>query len=541
MLNNLKIATAQLNFKVGDFRANRDKIIAAHSKAAIEGANLVVFSELAIIGYPPEDLVLRSDFQDKSIKAVREIAKITEDGTAILLGCLWREGDKIYNAALLLDDGEIKNITCKYELPNYGVFDEKRVFAQGPLPEPIKFRGVKLGVMICEDMWGMKIAKHLAKQGAEILIVLNASPFESQKTSARIAIAEKNVKATKLPLIYVNQIGGQDELVFDGSSFALSADAKLKAALPAWKESVKIIEWYRGKKGWQCDNKKPKIETEKYCDIYEALKLGLQDYVEKNGFPGVVIGMSGGIDSALSAAVAVDALGAKSVELIMMPSKYTSQESMHDARECAKLLGVDLREIPIGKTVVEFEDMLKETFAGEKTDTTEENLQSRIRGNILMAFSNKFGHMVLTTGNKSEMAVGYATLYGDMCGGYNVLKDIYKTDVFALCKWRNKIARVIPENIISKAPTAELRPDQKDEDSLPPYNVLDKVLHKFIELKLSSEDIIKSGHDPEVVNKIARLLKLAEYKRRQAAPGVKISNLAFGRDRRYPITSGFGF
>jgi NAD+ synthase len=543
MTNKLNISIAQINFTVGDLDGNQKKILAAHKKASAEKSDLIIFSELAITGYPPEDLVLRPDFRDKAIEIVRELAPHTSNGTAILVGGIWHENYKFYNSAFLLEEGQIQHITCKYDLPNYSVFDEKRVFSQAPLPEPLLFRDVQLGVMICEDMWNKKIATHLKEQGAEILIAINASPFDNDKQRKRLEAAKRNANETSLPLIYVNQVGGQDELVFDGGSFILNKKGQLFDASPFWKESITTITWIQSDNGaWTCDKEPQKeFSINNLENIYAALKTGLYDYISKNKFPGVVIGMSGGIDSAITAAIAVDALGKDRVRLVMMPSKYTSEESINDADECAKLLGVQLETISIEQPMESFTETLRESFKGCKSDLTEENLQSRIRGNILMALSNKFGHMVLTTGNKSEVSVGYATLYGDMCGGYNILKDVYKTEVFKLAKWINKQKYVIPENIISKAPTAELRPNQKDEDSLPPYDILDDILHRLIEMRHSSEQIIQHGHVPEVVHKVAKLVKLSEYKRRQSAPGVKITSLAFGRDRRYPVTNGFEF
>lgn len=543
MTQKLTIVLAQGNFTVGDFAGNREKILAAHKQAQAKKAELVVFPEMAVTGYPAEDLVLRPDFQEKSTAMIRELATLTKHGTAILVGCLWREGSgSIYNAAALLDGGEIKHITSKYALPNYGVFDEKRVFAQAPLPQPVLFRGVKLGVLICEDMWNNSVAPHLKEQGAELLICMNASPFEVEKPAQRLERTLQNVRATGLPFMYVNQVGGQDELVFDGGSFTVSAEGVVFHAPLFWKEALVFTHWHMTDDKWYCsDEPQDNPPQERLLSMYRALVLGLQDYVRKNGFPGVVIGMSGGIDSALTAAIAVDALGAKRVRLVMMPSRYTSVDSLQDAEECAMLLGVPLEDITIEPAVEALASMLFPVFKGQKSDTTEENIQSRVRGLILMALSNKFGPMVLTTGNKSEMAVGYATLYGDMCGGFNVLKDIYKTDVFALSKWRNEGGRVIPENVLTKAPTAELRPNQKDEDSLPPYPVLDDILERLIERRHSVKQIAEHGYPVAVVKKVARLVKLSEYKRRQAPPGVKLTRMAFGRDRRYPITSGFEF
>lgn len=543
MNKKLKIAIAQLNFTVGDLQGNKEKILNAHKDAHAKGADIIIFSEMAITGYPPEDLVLLSDFQDKATEIVRQLAPHTKNGTAMLVGCLWRECENhIFNVAALLDNGKIEHITSKYDLPNYGVFDEKRVFTSAPLPVPIEFRGVKLGVMICEDLWGFKVSKHLQEKGAEILISINASPFETEKHERRIKIATKNVLQTSLPLIYTNQICGQDELVFDGSSFILNNNAQIGLQAPRWDESLNITNWHKSDNIWICDNQEmPHIQPNRLENIYEAIKLGLKDYILKNQFKGVIIGMSGGIDSAISAAVAVDALGAEKVRLVVMPSKYTSQESINDAEECSKMLGVKLEIINIEKAVAAFTDMLKEPFSGYKEDTTEENLQSRVRGNILMALSNKFGHMVLTTGNKSEMAVGYATLYGDMCGGYNPLKDIYKTDIFKLANWLNEQSEVIPQNIITKPPSAELRPNQRDDDSLPPYDVLDDILIRLIDNRHSVKQIIEHGHPKEIVQRVAKLVKLSEYKRRQAPIGTKITKLNFGRDRRFPITSKYDF
>ncbi len=540
---NLKISLAQLNFTVGDLEGNYKKISAAHKSAHSEDADLLVFCELAITGYPPEDLIMRPDFQQKSIDLVRKLALLTKNAPAILIGAPWREGTHLYNAAILLDNGSISHISCKSNLPNYGVFDEKRLFATAPLPKPIMFKGVQLGILICEEMWDDTISLHLKNLGAQLLICINASPFEIEKHNIRLKIARQNIQITNLPLIYVNLVGGQDELVFDGNSFILAASGELLLNLPAFAEELSTTSWQYSDNTMACTSRNTFVTPEKYANIYAALTLGLKDYVQKNGFHGVVIGMSGGIDSAISAAIAVAALGKDNVLLIMMPSKYTAKTSLKDAKDCAKLLGAKLENISIKKIVSSFANTMQGIFNNTNVGggITEENLQSRIRGDILMAISNKFGHMVLTTGNKSEIAVGYATLYGDMCGGFNILKDIYKTDVFALCKWLNLQKKTIPENIISKAPSAELKPNQTDQDTLPPYDMLDKILYKLIELQQSAEDIIHSGFAPEIVTKTAKMVKFSEYKRRQAAPGIKITHIAFGRDRRYPITNGFEF
>jgi NAD+ synthase len=474
-----------------------------------------------------------------------------DGGPAVLVGTPWVEDGKLYNAALLLDGGEIAAMRFKHDLPNYGVFDEKRVFAAGPLPGPVNFRGVRLGVMVCEDMWTVDVAECLEESGAEILTVLNGSPFEQDKWDTRLNLAVARATECRMPLIYVNQVGGQDELVFDGASFVLGADASLRAQSPAWESSLQITEWSRdGDNGdtWAC------AETDRHPPpdgdpaIYAAMVLGLRDYVRKSGFPGVLIGMSGGIDSALTAAVAADALGPEAVHCVMMPSPYTSQESLDDAAEACALLGAPLDSVSIGPAMKAFDEMLADAFVGTQADTTEENIQARSRGLTLMALSNKTGSMVVSTGNKSEMSVGYATLYGDMCGGYSVLKDVYKMKVFELSRWRNEnhpagvlgpAGMVVPENIISKPPTAELKPDQKDEDTLPPYDKLDAILTGLNERDLSIDDVVAEGHDRALVLRIWRMLLGAEYKRRQAPPGVKITGRSFGRDRRYPIVNAF--
>jgi NAD+ synthase len=550
MTESLTIALAQLNLTVGDIEGNIGAIRKARTQAAAGGADLVVYSELIVTGYPPEDLVLKPVFQEATRRAVEDLAKDTADGgPAMLLGAPWREGAKLYNAALLLEGGAIAATRSKYDLPNYGVFDEKRVFAPGPLPGPIPFRGVRLGVMVCEDMWTGEVTECLDECGAEILIVINGSPFELDKVDERLSLAVARVTEANLPLIYVNQVGGQDELVFDGASFVLGADRSLSAQAPSWSEDLLLTGWRKdGRERWICDETKRVAPPEVFEAIYSALVLGLHDYVDKNYFPGVLIGLSGGVDSALSAAIAADALGPERVRSVMMPSRYTSQQSLDDAAETARLLGVRLDTVSIEPAVDAFDGMLKELFLQHAPDTTEENIQARIRGLILMAISNKFDHMVLSTGNKSEMSIGYATLYGDMCGGFSVLKDVYKTMVYALCRWRNQsrpanakgpTGRVIPESILDKAPSAELKADQTDQDTLPPYEALDDILHGLIEEELALEEIVKRGHPYETVARVWRMLDVAEYKRRQAPPGVKITRRSFGRDRRYPITNAF--
>lgn len=550
MTKQLSIALAQINPTVGDLAGNLALLKTVRDDARQKGADLVVCPELTICGYPPEDLVLRPAFQDAAEQAVQSLAEETGDGgPAILIGAPWREEGKLYNAALLLDDGKIQGKRFKYALPNYGVFDEQRVFMAGQMPGPMPFRGTRLGVMICEDMWTPDVAETLEESGAQILIVLNGSPFESDKDDVRLNLAVARVTETGLPLIYVNQVGGQDELVFDGASFVLDGERRLRTQAPAWESAIRVNRWHDDPiAGWTCDDGDRSANADGVEAIYQAMVVGLRDYVGKNRFPGVIIGMSGGVDSALSAAVAVDALGADRVRLIRMPSRFSSDHSLQDAEDCATLLGARSDTVPINEAHQAFDTMLGNLFAGYEANEAEENIQARSRGLILMALSNKWGHMVLTTGNKSEMSVGYATLYGDMCGGYSVLKDVYKTTVFALCNWRNQNrpkgclgpeGRVIPENIITKPPSAELRPDQVDQDSLPPYDVLDDILQCLVEDEMPLDEIAARGHDLATIKRIRRLLFLAEYKRRQAPPGVKIGRRAFGRDRRYPITNGF--
>lgn len=549
MMKNLKIALAQINPTVGDIAGNADLVRGARAEAAARGADLVAFGELVLCGYPPEDLVLKSAFQVAVADAVQALAAETADGgPGLLVTAPWRHEDKLHNAVLLLDGGEIAAVRYKHDLPNYGVFDEKRVFAPGPLPGPINFRGVRLGVPICEDIWTPDVCECLVETGAEILIVPNGSPFEDGKFDVRLNHAVARVTETELPLVYVNQVGGQDELVFDGGSFVINGDCALALQLPTFEAGLMISEWSEVDDQWVCKVGERTAPHDGLGAIYRTMTLGLRDYVNKNRFPGVVLGLSGGIDSALSAAVAVDALGPDRVWCIMLPSKYSSDHSLKDAIDCAELLQCRLDKVAIEPAVTAYESMLEGLFEGREADITEENIQSRARGMSLMAISNKFGYMVLTTGNKSEMSVGYATIYGDMCGGFSVLKDVYKITAFELSHWRNQQrpelalgpeGRVIPENTITKPPSAELRPDQKDEDSLPPYEALDDILRCLVEDEMAFDDILARGHDFETVRRIEHLLYLAEYKRRQAPPGVKITARNFGRDRRYPITNGF--
>jgi len=543
------IAIAQINPTVGDIDANVELVRAARVQAGELGCDLVMTGELVISGYPPEDLVLKSSFQRAVKSAVMDLAKLTADGgPGLLISAPWVDDAHLYNAALLLDGGKIKAVVPKRALPNYGVFDEKRLFTPGDKPGAVNFRGVKLGVMTCEDMWVTDVAQALMKDGAEIFLVLNGSPYEMDKSHVRVDLARERVRETGLPLVYANQVGGQDELVFDGGSFVLDEAGDVKVQLPVFESRIEPVAF-----DWDNDTLAPKLgliagALDENEAIYKALVLGLRDYVNKNYFPGVMIGLSGGVDSAITAAIAVDALGADRVHCVMMPSPYTSKESLEDAAAAAKLLGVKLDNIEIKPAMEAFEGLLRELFVQHPADTTEENIQARSRGLILMAMSNKFGYMVVSTGNKSEMSVGYSTLYGDMCGGFNVLKDVYKTRVYQLCAWRNAHfadgllgprAMAVPERIITKAPSAELKPDQTDQDTLPPYEHLDDMLYCLIEKEMPVADIAARGHDVETVERVWRMLDRAEYKRRQAPPGVKITSRAFGRDRRYPLTNGF--
>jgi NAD+ synthase len=550
----LAIAVAQLNPIVGDVAGNLERARLARAQAAGAAADIVAFSELFIAGYPPEDLVLKPAFQSACRGAIETLARDTADGgPAMLIGTPWVEDDKLYNAYALLAGGHIETIRFKVNLPNYGVFDEKRVFAPGPVPGPVSFRGVRLGLPVCEDTWTdwgdyENVVETLAETGAELLIVPNGSPYWRGKAEVRLNVSVARVTESGLPLIYVNQVGGQDELVFDGASFALNADRSIAFQLPAFREAVVTTQWSRTGGVWRSAQGPIAAAQELDQADYTACMLGLRDYVDKNRFRGVVIGLSGGVDSALCAALAVDALGAERVRCVMLPYRYTSQQSLDDAAAVARSLGVRYDIAPIESAVHGLETALTGIFGGAPRDVTEENLQARARGVILMAISNKFGLMVVTTGNKSEMSVGYATLYGDMNGGFNPIKDLYKTEVYRVAHLRNRwkpedalgaAGRVIPENVMTRAPTAELREDQTDQDTLPPYNLLDQILERLVEREEPLAAIVAAGFDREMVMKVERMLTLAEYKRRQAAPGVKVTLKNFGRDRRYPIVNRF--
>jgi NAD+ synthase len=550
----LAIAVAQLNPVVGDVTGNLERARKARAQAAREHADIVAFSELFIAGYPPEDLVLKPAFQAACRAAVETLARETADGgPAVLMGVPWVEDGKLYNAYALLTAGRIEAVRFKVNLPNYGVFDEKRVFASGPVPGPINFRGVRLGLPVCEDTWTdwgdyENVVECLAETGAELMVVPNGSPYWHNKGDVRLNVVVARVTEANLPLIYINQVGGQDELVFDGASFAVNADRSMAFQLPAFREMVVTTHWSRVDGTWRCtEGPLAPAEDAEQAD-YTACVLGLRDYVDKNRFKSVVLGLSGGIDSALCAAMATDALGADRVRAVMLPYRYTSKDSLDDAAAIAKTLGVNYAIVPIESAVKGLEAALSGVLAGTTRDVTEENLQARARGTILMAISNKFGAMVVTTGNKSEMSVGYATLYGDMNGGFNPIKDLYKTEVYRLAQLRNRWkpdgalgpdGPVIPENVITRAPSAELRENQTDQDSLPPYDILDQILERLVEREEPTATIVAAGFDRDTVIKIERMLYLAEYKRRQAAPGVKVTLKNFGRDRRYPIVNRF--
>ncbi len=550
----LAIAVAQLNPTVGDISGNLECARKARAAAARDGADLVAFSELFIAGYPPEDLVLKPAFQAACRSAVEALARDTADGgPAALIGAPWVEDGKLHNAYALLAGGRVAALRFKVNLPNYGVFDEKRVFAPGPLPGPVSYRGVRLGVPVCEDTWTdwgdyENVVECLTETGAEILIVPNGSPYWRDKAEVRLNVSVQSVAESGLPLIYVNQVGGQDELMFDGASFALNSDRSVAFHLPAFREMVLTTHWSRSGGVWRCAQGPIARPDDLDQADYTACMLGLRDYVDKNRFKGVVIGLSGGIDSALCAAMATDALGRERVRCLMLPFRYTSQESLDDAAAIARSLGVRYDVVPIESAVRGLEASLTAVFAGSPRDVTEENLQARARGTILMAISNKFSLMVVTTGNKSEMSVGYATLYGDMNGGFNPIKDLYKTEVYRLAQLRNSWkpvdakgpgGEVIPRNVLTRAPSAELRENQTDQDTLPPYDVLDRILERLVEREESTASIVAAGFDRETVMKVERMLYLAEYKRRQAAPGVKVTLKNFGRDRRYPIVNRF--
>jgi NAD+ synthase len=542
------IALAQMNAHLGKVNANVSRLAEARAKSALQGAEIIVTPEMFLSGYPCDDLVLRNDFMADVAAGIDQLTELTSDGgPAIVVGAPAAIDGAIYNSVFVLDGGKQLARFDKVNLPNYGVFDDKRNFTAGQMPGPAMLRGLKIGFPICEDIWEPNVAECLEESGADLIIAINASPFDISKPERRMSTIVARTVETGLPVAYVNMVGGQDELVYDGSSFAINAGGKLACHLPSFSESIVVISAQKTA-GMVALTGQITPPDSDLTALYRGLCLGLRDYVHKNGFPGVLLGLSGGIDSALVAALAVDALGAEAVHAVMMPSAFTSQESLDDAAEMAAALGIRLDTIAITPAVDALDTMLADQFAGTAPNVAEENIQSRLRGLILMGISNKHGAMVLATGNKSEYAAGYSTLYGDMCGGYAPLKDVWKVDVFRLCEWRNRhLPRgaagpegvVIPQAIIDKPPSAELRPDQKDTDSLPPYDQLDAIMAALCEEMADIETIVARGYNRDDVTQASQLLFLAEYKRFQAAPGPKMTPVAFGRDRRLPLTSGF--
>ena len=541
MTQKVTVVMGQIDPIVGDISGNVELIIAASEKAKNESqADIIVFPEMTITGYPPEDLLLREALYTQVEKALTRLCNEVKDIVCVVGYPMMDELGERFNMAAWIENGSIQASYIKQNLPNYSVFDEKRYFTPGQLPCVVEHKGIKFGILICEDIWKITPSTQARDAGADVILNLNASPFSEEKHQDRIDTLKRRVDEIKKPIIYVNQTGGQDDLVFDGASFAVSAQGKVEVQAEQFASSLSVVELTRN------ELNEVQIKTGKQASlftdearIYEALKMGVKDYVEKNGFPGVLLGLSGGIDSALTLAIAVDALGAEKVEAVMMPFRYTAEISKEDAAKQAKTLAVNYQSIPIEPMYQAFENALTDAFSGKETDLTEENLQARIRGTILMALSNKTGKMVLATSNKSEVAVGYSTIYGDMVGGFSPLKDVPKTLVYRLAQYRNSLSECIPERVITRAPSAELRPDQKDQDSLPDYDVLDEIIRQYVKFDQSPDDIVAMGYDREEVTRVVRLINISEYKRRQSAPGIKITQRAFGRDRRYPITNHY--
>lgn len=530
----MRIALAQFNPIVGDLEGNAGRIAELADQAAVAGAALLLTPELALCGYPPEDLALRDDFYQENARVLAGLARHLPQGLTVVVGHPLMEAGRRYNAATVLRDGQILGIYRKQQLPNYSVFDEVRTFSPGSAPCVFEAGGVRFGLVICEDLWFPGPVAQAKAAGAEAIVVLNASPFHIGKQTERHAVAHARAFEAGLPILYLNLVGGQDELIFDGGSFAVDARGEVTAQCPAFEQGLYLMALNAGVPAGEWHDW-PNLEA----SVYQALVLGVRDYIGKNGFAGALVGLSGGIDSALTVAVAADALGPERVHAVMMPSRYTADISLQDAEQLAKNLGVKYSVQPIAPMFDAFLAELADDFAGRPADTTEENIQARIRGVILMALSNKFGQLVLTTGNKSEMATGYATLYGDMAGGYAVLKDISKTLVWALARYRNSLSPVIPERIITRPPSAELKPNQVDQDSLPPYDILDAIMERYVELDRSPAEIVAEGFDEPTVRQVVRLIDASEYKRRQAPPGIRVTRRGFGRDRRYPITNKY--
>ncbi len=536
MSRSLSIALAQLNLLVGDIEGNTERMLQTVQEQQKAGADLVMFTELALSGYPPEDLLYRNDFYQRCDAQLHRLQQASAE-VAILVGHPWREGDKLYNALSLFSEGQLLTRYFKQQLPNYGVFDEKRYFEAGKETCVVELKGYQLGLLICEDLWFPEPVDAAKAAGAEMILSINASPYNREKPYIRKTLMAGHCQRTHLPLVYLNQIGGQDELIFDGCSKVFDAAGNMTHRLTAFAEQVTLLELNELE---VVPMTAPAAELPQLAQVYEALVLAVRDYVTKNGFKGAVLGLSGGIDSALTLAIAVDALGKDKVQALMMPFRYTADISIADAKEEAEILGIEFDIVSIEPMFDAFMGQLTPMFAGTERDTTEENLQARCRGVVLMALSNKRRSIVLTTGNKSEMAVGYATLYGDMAGGFDVLKDVPKTLVFKLSEYRNTVSYVIPQRVIDRPPSAELAPDQLDQDSLPPYDILDEILEGYVERDKSVADLVAEGFDEAIVRKVIRLVDINEYKRRQAAVGPRITARNFGKDRRYPITSGFG-
>ncbi|CAI1016209.1 Glutamine-dependent NAD(+) synthetase [Serratia quinivorans] len=536
MSRSLSIALAQLNLLVGDIEGNTERMLQTVQEQQKAGADLVMFTELALSGYPPEDLLYRNDFYQRCDAQLQRLQQASAE-VAILVGHPWREGDKLYNALSLFSEGQLLARYFKQQLPNYGVFDEKRYFQAGSETCVVELKGYQLGLLICEDLWFPGPVDAAKAAGAEMILSINASPYNREKPYIRKTLMAGHCQRTHLPLVYLNQIGGQDELIFDGCSKVFDAAGNMTHRLTAFAEQVTLLELNELE---VVPMTAPAAELPQLAQVYEALVLAVRDYVTKNGFKGAVLGLSGGIDSALTLAIAVDALGKDKVQALMMPFRYTADISIADAKEEAEILGIEFDIVSIEPMFEAFMGQLTPMFAGTERDTTEENLQARCRGVVLMALSNKRRSIVLTTGNKSEMAVGYATLYGDMAGGFDVLKDVPKTLVFKLSEYRNTVSYVIPQRVIDRPPSAELAPDQLDQDSLPPYDILDAILEGYVERDKSVADLVAEGFDEAIVRKVIRLVDINEYKRRQAAVGPRITARNFGKDRRYPITSGFG-
>jgi len=545
----LKIALAQINPTVGDLAANLELGLKTLAEAVASGADIIMFAELFLTGYFPEDLLFKPRFVDDAMASARDFAaKSQKFPVSILMPTIWRQDDVLYNAVLLIENGAIVAKRFKHRLPNDDVFYEKRYFAAGPPPEPIKICGVSIGVPICEDIWSPDACAALKEKGAELLLCPNGSPYWHDKQFLRFEIMRARIRETGLPMLYLNQVGGQDELVFDGASFGMDHQGELVFEGKSFECELVVSQWQKTDGTWRCTRGTNTSLVSIDEAPWRACVLGLRDYIRKNNFKSVVLGLSGGIDSAIVAAIAVDALGPKNVHCVMLPYRYTSEDSLRDAKECAERLGVRYDIVPIGSPVEEVNAALSDIFAGLAPGIAEENIQSRMRGTILMAISNKLGSMLITTGNKSEMAVGYATIYGDMNGGFNPIKDLMKMQVYHLAHWRNShmpgdclgpAGKVIPDTIINKAPSAELRPNQSDQDSLPPYPVLDKILAGLVENELSVAQIEQQGFERDLIKRVEKMLYMAQYKRRQAAPGVKLTKKAFGIGRKYPITNGY--